>query len=481
MQLNPAACDRPTSLVAALSQTAAERPRSPLRLALAAASGALLAAAGQPAAAQPAAAPPSPITGVGAVSWQVDASVLSYSEANGRVKAIEPVVNLRRSDADDRVSSLRLSLDTLTGASPTGAVPQPGVQTVTSASGRTVTTTRAGQVPLDSGFKDLRGAGNFSHELPFGDGRRLSMGLNLSGETDFYSASSNVGLSQEFNNKNTTASVGLALEVDLIKPVGYTPRPLLPHTATYAEGGPAVVGGHDDDASSGVTKTRTVGDLLFGVTQVMSRQWLMQFNLGPGWGSGYHSDPYKVLSVVNGSGVSAGLQTGDLLVSEARPSQRRRLSVYWQNKLMLGGAHVVDLALRHYRDSWGVKANTFDLHYRHDLGGGWYVEPQLRLYRQGAANFYRPYLVEGVDYNSTSHTALLTAASADPRLAALGARTLGLKIGLDLGKGRELGLRVASYQQKQDAIHNAPGYLASVPLADNLRAVLLQAGLSQQF
>jgi hypothetical protein len=240
-------------------------------------------------------------------------------------------------------------------------------------------------------------------------------------------------------------------------------------------------GGGDDEHSSGVSKTRRVTDLLFGLTQVMNRQWLMQFNVGPGWGSGYHNDPYKVLSVVNGSGVNAGLQTGDQLVSEARPRQRRRLSLYWQNKVMLGGGHVVDLALRHYRDSWGIKANTFDLHYRHELGQGWYVEPQLRLYRQGAADFYRAYLVEGVDYNSASHTAVLSAASADPRLAAFSARTLGLKLGWDLGKGREFGLRVASYQQKLAPVAGAPGYLASVPLADNLKAVLLQAGISQQF
>jgi hypothetical protein len=430
-------------------------PRSPLRLALAAATGALLAAG--PGWAQTS----TPAPGSGPVTWQADASVLSYSESSGRVKAIEPVVSLKRSDANDRVTSLRLTLDTLTGASPTGAVPQPGVQTVTSASGKTSTTTRSGQVPMDSGFKDLRGAANLSHEQPFGEGRRISLGLNLSGETDFYSLGANVGLSQDFNNKNTTASIGLAYEFDLIKPVGFTPRPLLPHLSADSEGG---------------SKTRNVGDLLLGVTQVMNRRWLMQFNVGVGSGSGYQNDPYKVVSVVSGS----GLETGDLKVSEARPGQRRRVSLYWQNKVHLG-EDVVDLALRHYHDSWGIRAETADLHYRYELNRGWYLEPQLRVYRQNAADFYRPYLLEGSDYNSATHVAAMSYASADPRLAAFTARTVGMKLGFDLGKGREFGVRLASYQQKMSPTSSAPGYLATVPLTDPLKAMLLQIGISQQF
>ncbi|MFM2069598.1 MAG: hypothetical protein RLZZ584_4507, partial [Pseudomonadota bacterium] len=396
------------------------------------------------------------------VSWQADAAVLYYAESAGRVKAVEPIVALRRSDGDDRVTSLRLTLDSLTGASPTGAVPQPVAQTTTSASGESSYTTRAGEVPADKSFKDLRGAMNLGHEQPLGEGRRISLGANGSAETDFISAGLNGALALDFNNRNTTLSLGAALEVDRIKPVGNTPAPLQPHTADYR---------------LGAQQSRQVADLLLGLTQVMNRRWLTQLNLGLGRGTGYHNDPYKVLSVVDGT---TGLETGDARVSEARPRSRQRLSLYWQNKLHTGTG-VVDVALRRYRDDWGIRANTLDASYRHELGGGWYVQPQWRHYRQNAARFYRGWLVEGVDYHSTTHTAALPYASADPRLGGFRAATLGLKLGVDLGRGREFGLRVSSYRQTMDHVGGAPGYLATVRLVDDLRATSLMLGYTHLF
>ncbi|MEY2688506.1 MAG: hypothetical protein RL375_2704 [Pseudomonadota bacterium] len=444
-------------------------PRSPgrLRLALATATAALLAAG--PAAAQsvpaaPAAAKPSgaSATDRDTVTWQVDAAVLQYSESGGRVKATEPIVSLKRSDGDDRITSLRLTLDTLTGASPTGAVPQPQVQTTTSASGESTFSTQAGDIPMDHSFKDQRVALNLSHEQPVGANRRLSLGANLSGETDFASVGLSTALAQDFNDKNTTLSLGLAYEYDFIKPVGKTPSPLQPHDQIYR---------------LGKTQTRGVVDLLLGYTQVVNRRWISQFNIGPGWGSGYFNDPYKVLSVVDGV---TGLETGDNKVSEARPRKRNRLTLYWQNKLHVDTG-VLDLALRRYRDSWGIQATTLEARYRHDLAKGWFVEPQWRSHRQGAADFYRPYLVDGVDYLSIAHAPTRSHASADPRLAKFTAQTVGIKLGITLGQGRELGLRLASYRQKMAPVEGAPGYLATVPLVDDLKASMVMLGYSHLF
>ncbi|MEY4748330.1 MAG: hypothetical protein RIQ60_544 [Pseudomonadota bacterium] len=441
---------------------------SRLRLALAAATGALLAAGPALAQLTPAAATGTPATssaatgGAASVAWQADAAVLQYTESNGRVKATEPMVALRRSDGDDRVTSLRLTLDSLTGASPTGAVPQPVVQTITSASGASSYATSAGAVPVDRHFKDRRYAGVLSHEQPLGEGRHISVGGQASGETDFASIGLNVALAQDFDQRNTTLSLGLAWERDLIKPVGRTPAPLQPHTADYR---------------LGTSRTRVVNDVLIGLTQVINRRWLTQLNLGLGSGGGYFNDPYKVLSVVDGT---TGIETGDNKVSESRPRTRKRTTLYWQHKLHVDTG-VVDLAWRGYRDDWGIRATTLEARYRHALGGGWFVEPQLRSYRQTAADFYRAWLVEGVDYLSSVHAPTAARASADPRLAAFKAQTTGLKLGLELGQGRELGVRVASYRQKNDAVRGAPGYLASVPLVDDLKATMVMVGYSHLF
>jgi hypothetical protein len=424
--------------------------RGSIRAALAAASAALLA----PALAQ---------TGGSSPTWRGDSAVLLYKEGGGRVSAIEPVVSLRRTDGNDETLGLKVTFDALTGASPNGAVPQPGPQTFTSPSGESQYTVEGGRTPLDTSFKDRRGALAFTLERPFGAGRRLSLGANVSAEYDFQSLGVNGAMSFDLNDKNTTLSIGAALEADRIKPVGGRPAGLQP---AFGAG-----------AARGGSASRQVVDLLLGVTQVMNRQWLTQLNLGIGRGSGYHADPYKILSVVDGS---TGLVTGDRYVSEQRPDTRNRISLFWQNKLHLR-EDVVDVAYRYYSDSWGVRAHTLDARYRIELGRGLHLEPQWRWYRQSAADFWRGWLVEGGNWSSSTHTSPLANASADPRLAAFSAHTLGLKFGMPLDARSELTLRLQGYRQQPKKPADAPGVLQTLDVAPVLKATTVVVGYTRDF
>ena len=56
-----------------------------------------------------------------------------------------------------------------------------------------------------------------------GTTQRLSLGVNLSSEYDFQSLGANAALARDFDDRNTTLSLGLAIEGDRIKPVGGTP------------------------------------------------------------------------------------------------------------------------------------------------------------------------------------------------------------------------------------------------------------------
>ena len=216
----------------------------------------------------------------------------------------------------------------------------------------------------------------------------------------------------------------------------------------------------------------TLADVLLGVTQVMNRRWLMQVNLGLGQGRGEHSDPYKILSVVDGT---SGLLAGDRYVHERRPDSRRRTSLYWGHKVHLA-RDVLDLSWRGYRDDWGVRSHTLDARWRVNLGGGRYLEPRWRHHRQSAADFWRGWLVEGQDWNSAAHTTALGAASADPRLAKFSGNTLGLSWGQPLAWGGELTLRGEVYRQVQATPGQAPGVLQGLPIAPGLTATMLTAG-----
>lgn len=435
------------------STTPATRPGGALHLALAAAAASLLGHGAQ--------AQTSNSNAPSAPQWQSDSAVLIYKEGDGRVQAVEPIVSLRRTDAQERVWGLRFTFDTLTGASPNGAVAQPTAQTFTNPSGRGGGyTTEARVAPLDPRFHDRRLAVLGSHERPLGEGQKLSLSSNLSAEHDFTSLSLSSGFAQDFNDKNSTWSLGVSAEFDQIRPEGGVLAELKP-----AFGSSTRLSGSDN---------RRVVDLLAGLTQVMSRGWLMQASYNLGKSTGYHSDPYKVLSILDGN----GLLTGDQYVVESRPRARLRHSLNLQSKWHLT-QDVVDLSYRYYRDDWGLRAHTLDARYRMELGGGLYLEPHARYYRQNAADFYRTWLTEGRDYSSSGSQSLLANASADTRLAAFNANTLGVKIAKSLGDGQELGLRVEAYRQKLKEPGSVPTALQGLQLMPNLKATTLMVTYSR--
>ena len=67
--------------------------------------------------------------------WDFNTSLLYYGEDGDRVQDLSFKSLTRRLFADDRILTLGLTVDTLTGATPNGAIRQDGVQTFTRPSG----------------------------------------------------------------------------------------------------------------------------------------------------------------------------------------------------------------------------------------------------------------------------------------------------------------------------------------------------------
>jgi hypothetical protein len=214
------------------------------------------------------------------------------------------------------------------------------------------------------------------------------------------------------------------------------------------------------DKAGNATK-RVMGAQL-GVTQVLARNWVAQLNFSADRASGYLNDPYKIVSEVNATGVTTGYRF------ESRPDSRLRRSVFLGNKVALGGS-VLDLSYRYGNDDWGIRSHTVEAQYRMRIGGSMYLEPQLRWYKQGAADFYRLYL-QGTAAPSTY-------LSADPRLGAFTAKTVGLKLGVPLSSGNELGIRLEGYQQDASDRRSALAGMSGLDLNPRLRALVLQFDL----
>jgi len=419
-----------------------KRPPSPLHLGLMAASCALLSGTARAQAADDAEQP-----------LQIDTDVLYYKENAGRVQTIEPVVNLKKDFGDQRLLDGTLTLDTLSGATPNGAIPARTPQTFASPSSTTLTpkpghkttlyTIAPGDLPQDPHFKEQRVAGDLDWSQPIGLDNTLSYGGHASTEHDFESVGAHAGLSHDFNEKNTTLSAGINEEYDRIHGHGGNPVPGSDY-ALY-------------EKESSQTKTVTGG--LVGVTQVMRRNWLMELNYAYDHSQAYLTDPYRIISVVDATGAVTGYRY------ESRPDNRTRQSLYWVNKVALGPT-TLDLSYRRGKDSWSIGSDSVDAKLRIDLGSGMYVEPHARWYHQSAADFYNLYL--------TGPSPAPNVMSADPRLAAFAATTFGIKFGVTTGRNSEVSLRLEQYEQMPSDQSSALAELQGLNLNPNLKATIVQ-------
>jgi hypothetical protein len=364
----------------------------------------LLAAAGTPAAAT--AQTP------GQASTSYELTGLYYAEAQ-RTSVIEPVGRITRLFADGQSLSAQFALDVMSGASPTGANPSGVSQTVTSASG-TTTTVPADQVPTAM-FKDTRGALDLEWVRPLGV-LTPTLGAHYSREKDYQSFGANAKLSLDVNQRLTTFTVGGGTNRDSVFPLGGIVPGLSPVTTTV--GGTGGEGGEGGGGSGTSSASKQVGTGLVGISQVLTRRWLVGADLSRTWEQGYLTEPYKVVSLLDGT---TGFTTGQL--TEKRPDSRLRTSVLVNSVYHLS-QDIAYVSYRYYWDDWNIRSHTIDVRYRRDMESGAWLEPHARYYTQSAADFFHQGLVQGQP--------LPAFASADQRLGELRTVTLGATYGFKL-------------------------------------------------
>ena len=409
--------------------------QKPLRKLLTAATSTLLAGTAQ----QGMAAPTN--------DYQLDTAFLYYAEKD-RITVFEPVVKLRKEVGDDEFIGAKLVLDTMSGASPNGAIATDSPQTFSSPSGETTYTTPAGETPLDPTFRDLRVALSADWEKPLSNHLKGIFGANISTERDYSSIGISASFAQDLNQRNTTLTAGFSLGRDDVSPMGGMPVGLTPVS---------VGEGEDDDDEGGASKD--IQEFLLGVTQVLGSRTLLQVNYTMTNEQGYLTDPYKLLSVLDNTGE---LRATDPYLYEKRPDNRQRQALYVKAVHQFG-EDVLHAAFRHYTDDWGVTSQTYDFHYRFELAGGrHYLQPHYRYYEQSKADFYYYNLEDGN---------IPTYASADYRLADMSTTTFGLKYGMVLGEYHEFGMRLESMKQQAEG---------DAPFEDNT-AIILQLNYSHVF
>lgn len=236
------------------------------------------------------------------------------------------------------------------------------------------------------------------------DNATVSVGAAHSGENDYHSRAWSLAGSISSADHNTTAYLSLGVSSDTINPVN------------------GIV----------VNETRHTSEFLIGVEQVLTPRDIVKLDFTHSRGRGYYSDPYKYV--------------------DHRPRERdsNSLLARW-NHHAADSDWVVRTSYRYYRDGFGIRAHTFGAEFEQPLASGWSLTPSLRVYSQSAAVFYYdpvydttfgPPFPAGYDFAGQALT------SADQRLAAFGAVTLGLRVEKQLGQGWSVHSKFERYRQQ---------------------------------
>ena len=396
--------------------------------------------------------------------WDIDTAFLYYSE-DGRISVFEPVISAVKEIDDDEFVKFKLVYDALTGSTPYGAAPASVEQTITNPSGNSTYSVAPGELPLNSSFRDTRVAFSGDWTIPIDRLKRITVGANLSKEYDFTSIGASANYAQDSGDRNQTYSVGLGISSDTWDPIGGKNTEL-----AYMI---------DPDGSTpqpkGGTDTKSNFDVMFGLTQVVNRSTIMQFNLGHSTSSGYLTDPYRYISIIGTDGlplsgadlVNAGGPDAFPYIYEKRPDSRARNTFFWRTAHHLT-EDVVNVSYRYFTDDWGISSHTLDFKYRYELGGSHYLQPRLRYYTQSEADFYTNSL-------TTAEADNVEFASADYRLRELVTTTIGLKYGVGLSKHSEFTVR-AELMNQTYTITDTNIDSTGLELAPDLDAVILQFG-----
>lgn len=386
--------------------------------------------------------------------WIIDSSYLNYTESDDRVTVHKLIVGVKGNVSTKDSVNLQLVYDTMSGATPTGLVydPSADLDTVSGVSGGSFSG-GGGSGGTLAEFDDTRLAAKMDWTHQYTRTMGATYGSAISVENDYQSAGLSVNFNKDTDSRLTTFTAGLAGTFDTISRTGgKTPLPL---------------SNTDEDESDIMVDaaTRHTYEALVGFSRILNVRTIAQFNMTLGMSAGYHTDPYKLVSVADPDTL---LPRGPALY-ESRPEERERRTLYGKVAHQLESGNIMHLSFRHYEDDWEVVSETLEARYHKKLSRGSYIEPNLRWYTQSAAYFYTHFLDSNI-YDSEDPDTLPEFVSADYRLDAMDSITIGVKYGRPMFTGGKLRVRAAYVAQTFDDTE-----------FDSLDAVVLQFSYKNVF
>jgi Protein of unknown function (DUF3570) len=246
---------------------------------------------------------------------------------------------------------------------------------------------------LSSASPETRKQGDFRLGYEW-DEAALDVGGGLSTERDYESRWGSLGGRWDLDQKRTTLNLGLSYTRSdteaLLDPdaLPYIDTSAFSDQIEFLPGDRILRGEREDWATR------------FGLTQVLSKDALVEINLGYTRSTGFLENPYKVVEVAFIDPAQQLLAPPGGFVGtvrallEERPDTRNQWT--WDARYVQyiepfdASLH---LGYRFFSDDWGIDAHTFESSFGQPLGRGWTATPWVRYYSQDAADFYRPFVI----------------------------------------------------------------------------------------
>lgn len=189
----------------------------------------------------------------------------------------------------------------------------------------------------------------------------LSLSFSNSTESDYIADTVAFGISQDFFGDMTTLTLGYAQGEDIIR---------------------RNVGGEPDPNFEEDAKRRRYS---LGLTQVLTKNWIMALSLETGVDDGYLQNPYRKVQYRTLNSNNEYFREEQ---DEDYPDTRNSDALAIRSMYYLPYRASLRFEARIFSDSWGIEAQNYELRYTHPVRRSLLLEVKARTYDQTKADFF---------------------------------------------------------------------------------------------
>lgn len=232
------------------------------------------------------------------------------------------------------------------------------------------------------------------------DEAALTLGGGVSEEHDYHSRFGSLAGRLDFNQKRTTLNFSGSY-THSENDATFDPTALGYLSVPFTTRARQTAFRLAKDSEFRTQATRIDWGLQLGLTQILTRNALVNFGVGYTDSSGYLGNPYKAVTVVGFGATPAQLDANRIAATtqsilEQRPDERRQfVGTAGYRHYIAPFNSALHLDYRYFQDNWDIHAHTMEAQWLQPIGNDWMITPRVRYYSQSSADFYHAFLFQG--------------------------------------------------------------------------------------